>query len=53
MYSTGWNELSLSTGAIKYSNDLKMYACGYIEGLVTARRISQFYSNFMQLAWRD
>lgn len=51
--STGWIELRVSTGSNGYSNDLKMYAAGYLEGLATARRISQFYSNFMQLMWKD
>jgi len=51
---TGWIELHVDTNTGGgFTNDLKMFAAGFLEGLVTAPRISQFYSNFMQLMWRD
>ncbi|OLP85098.1 putative phospholipase B-like 2 [Symbiodinium microadriaticum] len=47
---TGWMELHVSTpkGAF-FSNDLKMYSAGIVEGYLTAERMSQFYSNFYPL----
>eukprot|EP00439_Symbiodinium_sp_Y106_P070018 s3852_g12.t1 len=47
---TGWIELHVSTpkGAF-FSNDLKMYSAGIVEGYLTAERMSQFYSNFYPL----
>jgi len=35
------------------SNDIKMYGAGFLEGLLTAERISQFYSNFYQVIAKD
>eukprot|EP00747_Dinoflagellata_sp_TGD_P131109 gnl/TRDRNA2_/TRDRNA2_174929_c0_seq8.p1 gnl/TRDRNA2_/TRDRNA2_174929_c0~~gnl/TRDRNA2_/TRDRNA2_174929_c0_seq8.p1 ORF type:complete len:686 (+),score=115.78 gnl/TRDRNA2_/TRDRNA2_174929_c0_seq8:111-2168(+) len=52
--SSGWIELYIQqTEDTRCSNDVKMYASGFIEGLLTAARISQFYSNFYQLMGRD
>lgn len=51
---TGWIELWVETttsGGV--SNDVRMYAAGLYEGYVTARRMSQFYSNAFQLMLRD
>ena len=47
---TGWMELHVSTpkGAF-FSNDLKMYSAGIVEGYLTAERMSQFYGNFYPL----
>ncbi|CAE7528575.1 plbC [Symbiodinium natans] len=47
---TGWMELHVNTpkGAF-FSNDLKMYGAGIVEGFLTAERMSQFYSNFYPL----
>ncbi|CAE7227170.1 PLBD2, partial [Symbiodinium pilosum] len=51
---TGWMELHVSTakGAF-FSNDLKMYSAGIVEGFLTAERMSQFYSNFYPLLQPD
>eukprot|EP00747_Dinoflagellata_sp_TGD_P131108 gnl/TRDRNA2_/TRDRNA2_174929_c0_seq7.p1 gnl/TRDRNA2_/TRDRNA2_174929_c0~~gnl/TRDRNA2_/TRDRNA2_174929_c0_seq7.p1 ORF type:complete len:496 (+),score=77.07 gnl/TRDRNA2_/TRDRNA2_174929_c0_seq7:50-1489(+) len=52
--SAGWIELYIQqTEDTRCSNDVKMYAAGWLEGLITAARISQFYSNFYQLLGRD
>mmetsp|Transcript_46874 Transcript_46874/g.111578 ORF Transcript_46874/g.111578 Transcript_46874/m.111578 type:complete len:614 (+) Transcript_46874:155-1996(+) len=48
--STGWSELYLEASAREdVPNDPKMYAAGYIEGLLTCVRISQYYANEYQL----
>mmetsp|Transcript_1723 Transcript_1723/g.3821 ORF Transcript_1723/g.3821 Transcript_1723/m.3821 type:complete len:652 (+) Transcript_1723:111-2066(+) len=48
--TTGWSELSVSTNpSPTINNDVKMYSAGYVEGLLTCIRISQFYSNQHQL----
>jgi len=50
----GWIRLYLdTTTSPRVSNGVKMYAAGYLEGLLTAARISQFYSNFYQTALMD
>jgi len=50
----GWIKLFLQTSAsASVSNDVRMYAAGFIEGLLTATRISQFYSNFYQTMMKD
>ncbi|CAE7314589.1 PLBD2 [Symbiodinium microadriaticum] len=47
---TGWMELHVSTPkSAFFSNDLKMYSAGIVEGYLTAERMSQFYSNFYPL----
>mmetsp|Transcript_69321 Transcript_69321/g.129489 ORF Transcript_69321/g.129489 Transcript_69321/m.129489 type:complete len:601 (+) Transcript_69321:141-1943(+) len=44
--STGWAELYMEGSAREdVPNDPKMYAAGYLEGLLTCVRISQFYAN--------
>mmetsp|Transcript_59846 Transcript_59846/g.106398 ORF Transcript_59846/g.106398 Transcript_59846/m.106398 type:complete len:640 (+) Transcript_59846:110-2029(+) len=44
--TTGWSELSVQTSDDQnMANDVKMYAAGFIEGLMTSVRISEFYSN--------
>jgi len=44
--STGWSELYMNTGSNpSMSNDVTMYAAGYIEGILTCVRLSQFYAN--------
>jgi len=51
---TGWIEVHMQTSdSPGVSTDLKMYAAGYIEGVLTAARMSQFYSNFYQLLIKD
>lgn len=50
----GWIKLFLQTSdSTSVSNDVRMYAAGFIEGLLTATRISQFYSNFYQTIMKD
>merc|ERR1719327_739659 len=45
----GWIKLYLqTTESESVTNDVRMYAAGFIEGMLTAVRISQFYSNFYQ-----
>ncbi|CAD7925683.1 unnamed protein product [Amoebophrya sp. A25] len=51
---TGWAELRVRTsrsGAIP--SDLKMYSAGVLEGLLTAPRLSQFYSNALRTIVRS
>jgi hypothetical protein len=51
--TTGWIELHVDTTTRNIANDVKMYAAGLIEGLLTAERISQFYSNFYPMLASD
>jgi len=52
--TTGWMELYVqATESTRVSSDVKMYAAGWLEGLITASRISQFYSNTHQLLMKD
>ncbi|CAK9118078.1 unnamed protein product [Durusdinium trenchii] len=47
---SGWSELQVQTADDQnMANDVKMYAAGYIEGLLTCVRISEFYSNSQKL----
>eukprot|EP00435_Cladocopium_sp_Y103_P020834 s3802_g5.t1 len=47
---TGWSELHVQTSDDQnMANDVKMYAAGYIEGLLTCVRISEYYSNSQKL----
>lgn len=49
----GWSELWLdTTGSAEVSNDVRMYAAGYIEGLVTCVRLSEYYYNVHKLLLR-
>lgn len=51
---TGWMELHVSTPhEAFFSNDVKMYSAGLLEGLLSAERMSQFYSNFYPLLQPD
>jgi len=50
----GWIELYIqATQSSRVTNDLRTFAAGYIEGALTAARISQFYSNTHQILLRD
>merc|ERR1719253_971519 len=51
---TGWEELYLETTDLpSVSNDVKMFSAGFVEGILTYARISQFYSNFYQTMMKD
>jgi len=47
---TGWIELKIETTKRAVPNDLRMYCAGFFEGFTLGPRISQFSSNFLQLA---
>jgi hypothetical protein len=50
----GWIKLFIeTTNSEQVSNDVRVYAAGFLEGLLTATRMSQFYSNFYQTLMRD
>lgn len=50
----GWIKLYIQTSdSTTVSNDVRMYCAGFIEGMLTAVRISQFYSNFYQTIMKD
>jgi len=50
----GWIKLYLqNSDSARVSNDVRMYSAGFIEGMLTAVRISQFYSNFYQTLMKD
>lgn len=50
----GWMELYIeATSSASYTDDVKAYAAGVTEGLLTAARISQFYSNTHQILLHD
>lgn len=54
MDKTGWMELHIDTPKSSFwSNDMKMYSSGLAEGLLTAERMSQFYTNFYPLLQPD
>lgn len=47
---TGWMEMFVQTSpSARVTNDVRMYAAGFLEGLISAVRMSQFYSNFYQI----
>mmetsp|Transcript_41191 Transcript_41191/g.74443 ORF Transcript_41191/g.74443 Transcript_41191/m.74443 type:complete len:653 (+) Transcript_41191:99-2057(+) len=51
---TGWIELTVQASqSARVPNGMRMYGAGLLEGLTTARRISQFYANGWQLLNRD
>uniref|UniRef100_A0A7S0G106 Phospholipase B-like n=1 Tax=Pyrodinium bahamense TaxID=73915 RepID=A0A7S0G106_9DINO len=51
--TTGWSELSLETSTSKaVSNEVKMYSAGFVEGMLTCVRMSDFYANTYQLLMR-
>jgi hypothetical protein len=44
--TNGWSSLFLDTStSTSISNDVKMYAAGYLEGLMTCVRFSEYYAN--------
>jgi hypothetical protein len=48
--TTGWMELLVeTTGSQSVQNDVKMYAAGYAEGVLTAGRLAEFHSNLLEL----
>jgi hypothetical protein len=48
--ASGWAELRVTgTGNVGVANSVKMYAAGYVEGLLTCIRISEYYHNTHQL----
>lgn len=47
--STGWSELRIAGAGAAVSNSVKMYAAGFVEGLLTCIRISQYYHNTRML----
>jgi hypothetical protein len=52
--TTGWDELYIQTSqSARSTNDVRVYAAGFLEGILTAKRLSQFYSNFYQLIMKD
>jgi hypothetical protein len=52
--SSGWSQLYMhSNPDTALSADVKMYAAGFVEGLLTCTRISQFYSNQHALLLRQ
>jgi len=51
--ANGWSELYLdTTGNTEVSNDVRMYAAGYVEGLITCVRVSEHYYNVHRLLLR-
>jgi len=52
--TNGWSSLWVDTSAsTSVSNDVKMYAAGYIEGLMTCVRLSEYYANTHLLLMKD
>jgi len=53
--SNGWGELHVSTSdnIEMASSSAKMYAAGYVEGILTCTRISQHYANMRALLLKD
>lgn len=48
--TTGWSELYMETSpSDTSSNTVKMYAAGFVEGVMTCVRISEFYANTFRL----
>jgi hypothetical protein len=51
--TNGWSELWMDTTASnEVSNDVRMYSAGYIEGLLTCVRLSEYYFNVHKLLLR-
>jgi hypothetical protein len=45
--ANGWSTLSMfATPSEAVQNDVKMYAAGYIEGVLTSVRLSQYHANY-------
>jgi hypothetical protein len=50
----GWIQLYVTaTASPSVTNDVKIYAAGYLEGLITGFRISQFYTNAHAVLLKD
>jgi len=50
---TGWSELYVdTTNNNEVSNDVRMYSAGYIEGLLTVVRLSEFHYNTYHMLMR-
>lgn len=51
--TTGWGELNIASGSTGNHNDQTiMFAAGYLEGALTARRINENYENNYDIAFR-
>merc|ERR1719428_2411724 len=45
--TTGWSELYMfTTNSESVASDVKMYAAGWVEGALTAVRLSQYHANY-------
>lgn len=54
LQTTGWDEIFIQTSeSARATNDVRVYSAGFLEGFLTAPRLSQFYSNFYQLIIKD
>ncbi|XP_015778026.1 PREDICTED: phospholipase-B 81-like isoform X2 [Acropora digitifera] len=53
--TNGWGKLDIvsGTGAAKYSDQTIMYAAGYLEGALTAKRINENYVNNYDICFRE
>ena len=52
--TNGWSSLYVDTSTSQYvSNDVKMYAAGFVEGLMTCVRLSEYYANNHLLLMKD
>jgi hypothetical protein len=52
----GWDFLTISSydkSDYKYSDDVKSYAMGYLEGILNQKRIFQIYRNLMYYSFYD
>lgn len=54
LQTTGWGKLDIvsGTGSKKYSDETIMFAAGYLEGALTARRINENYVNNYDICFR-
>merc|ERR1719326_2416493 len=51
---SGWIQLYVdATSSSSVTNDVKIYAAGWLEGLTTGFRISQFYTNAHAVLLKD
>merc|ERR1719316_2105757 len=45
--ANGWSQLFMyATPSANVQNDVKMYAAGYLEGVLTSVRLSQYHANY-------
>mmetsp|Transcript_36369 Transcript_36369/g.104540 ORF Transcript_36369/g.104540 Transcript_36369/m.104540 type:complete len:651 (+) Transcript_36369:99-2051(+) len=47
--TTGWSELFVETSKGAVSNDVRVYSAGYVEGVLTCVRLSEFNANARML----